>query len=265
MNAKSACFAALVITVLVNEQANAKGPGDSVDRRLVRVNVVEIARPADPDRFLVITHGLGGTAAGDRFRQLAESIVCTLPNAAVVIVDWTSSIQPGSLGMPNPWAAAKRIDDVATVAAASLQEQRIDPARTTLIGESFGNYVNYGIAAQLGGVERALVFNPASEAGGYPPPKFDCLAERSWSFHTPSVFDTRRDVAGYSLVLTTPVGADAFEQHTFGIRWLTRLVNDGHCDWLDSEPEILDGPEGSFDGRVNEDGSYDAVFIAKAK
>ena len=101
---------------------------------------------------LVITHGMGGTEAGDRFHQLADAIHLALPESNVVLIDWSKeSWQTTSyLGIPNPWSVANSIDAVVAEAVVSLKTLQLDAARTTFIGESFGNCVNARVSEQLG-------------------------------------------------------------------------------------------------------------------
>jgi hypothetical protein len=83
-----------------------------------------------------------------------------------------------------------QIDGVGDEAAKKLGSLGVAADRVTFIGESFGHYVNARIAKQVGGVERIIVMNPASELGGYPPPDLRRCARVSWSFHASSVFVT---------------------------------------------------------------------------
>jgi hypothetical protein len=101
----------------------------------------------------------------------------------------------------------------------------------TLIGESFGVYVNHRIAQQLGVVDLMVGCNPASEAGGYVPPNLRTFAKRSCVLVTTSSFDTLRDIAEYDLILATPKNMDALQQHTFGINWLCQRLESGDERW----------------------------------
>ncbi|MFZ1006959.1 MAG: hypothetical protein WAN65_08990, partial [Candidatus Sulfotelmatobacter sp.] len=119
-------------------------------------------------RTFVITHGMGGTTSGDRFELLARQLKENFPEANVFRIDWSKPATATTFfGLPNPWIVAGRIDGVAAQAAQQLRAIDVDPQQVTLIGESFGVYVNQRIARALGGVQGMLAFNPASEEGGY--------------------------------------------------------------------------------------------------
>ena len=117
----------------------------------------------------MIAHGLGGTVPEDRFCQLALEIKRTNPNANVLLIDWSSTAAQTRYGFPRIWHIAGCLDAIAADAASGLSSLEIDPDHTTLIGESFGVYVQGQIAKALGGVRHILAFNPASETGGYEP------------------------------------------------------------------------------------------------
>ena len=83
---------------------------------------------------------------------------------------WQDAMAEGE-SITEAFAALLRAGDapqgMATMdVAEQLQTQEVDPTKLTLIGESFGNYVNHQVAKGLGGVNRVLAFNPANELGG---------------------------------------------------------------------------------------------------
>jgi hypothetical protein len=200
-----------------------------------------------PTHIYVITHGMGGLS--ERFLDLARTIKKLEPAALVLIVDWTPGATKGIGSVPTPWAVAPQIDPTAAALAELLvpQQQKSDlsDGKITMIGESFGNYVNFQVAAALrkngsGPVALALAFNPANELGGYQPPDLGKMFQRSASFHTASPFDTQRRIAQFTLKLET-ASDDAFEQHTFGIRWLQERLVSGDRSWLRLEGNLGDG------------------------
>jgi hypothetical protein len=180
----------------------------------------------------VITHGMGGTAADDRFHRLAAAIGQSVPRANVLMLDWSEPASARINGFPNPWKVAGSIDAVGDQAAAVLRQAKLDPARTTLIGESFGNWVNARIASQLDGVHGMLAFNPATAAGGYAPADLRRHSQIAWSFHSYSAYDTNREIAHGDFLLQTPADADDLQQHVWGIAWLTDRVAAGDTSWL---------------------------------
>lgn len=201
----------------------------------------------------VITHGMGGTVAEDRFHHLAAGIVKMFPDARVIRVDWCELASAKSYGLPNPWKVAASIDEVGDQAALLLQREKIDPRRSTFIGESFGNWVNARIAQKLGGVQGILAFNPANEAG-YPPPDLRRHAQRSWSFHTYSVFDTTREIAESDFWLETPAHAGHWDQHTSGVKWLLARVDAGDQSWLLMDKPLPKRCAGHFQALATIDG-----------
>ncbi len=219
-----------------------------------------VARPivAGPP-FFVVTHGMGGTCAGDRFHRLAETIRTSCPTANVLLVDWSdaSRARTAIFGLPNPFPVANRIDQVADDAAEMLFTLGFTPQNATLIGESFGNCVNARIAKQFGGVERIIAMNPASEFAGYPPPNLSACARLSWSFHTYSVFDTLQPIAHASIFLETRVGASEVDRHTSGIRRLTHQLERGDRSWLLAEMEL----QGTSDTTFNTVATLDGRFV----
>lgn len=183
-------------------------------------------------RTVLVTHGLGGTCNGDRFHGLVTELRRQLPEANIVLLDWSKASKAGRFGFPAPWIVARRIPKVAELATAKLQSLAIDPASMTFIGESFGNYVNAEIAAELGGVNHIIAFNPASEFGGYTPSDLRRHARQAWSFHTHSPFDTQLEISHVDLFLETPADASHVAQHTYGMVWLTEQLKAGRIGWL---------------------------------
>ena len=197
-----------------------------------------MSRAIDSDQpFFLVTHGMNGTMEGDRFHSLAEAIAAWSPQANVLLVDWSeaSCATLPWCSLPDPFTVSKRIDAVGDDAAAMLGEMGFCPDRATLIGESFGNWVNARIANRFGMVDRILAMNPASEFGGYPPPNLRRCAATSWAFHTYSAFETLRRVADVSIFLETPTSADCFVQHTYGIGQLKTMLVAGDDGWLQDQ------------------------------
>ena len=202
----------------------------------------------------VITHGMGGTASGDRFHELAAIIHKEFPEACVLRIDWSALASAKIGGFPNPWKVAARIDHVGDCAARVLKSQEIDPARITFIGESFGNWVNARIAHQVGGVRGILAVNPANEAGGYRLPDLRKHAQRSWSLHTYSAFDTTLEIAESDFYLQTPAGASHWEQHVAGIAWLSARLEADDPSWLHMDKALPPRRAGHFRASATMDG-----------
>jgi hypothetical protein len=221
------------------------------------------ARPAAKQTF-VIVHGCGGTVPGDRFHRLAGAIKTRIPEANVYRLDWSAGTNKRlSNGLPNPWAAARNINPTGDAAAKLLKQSRVEPSSVTLIGESFGVYVNHRIVQRLGKVRRMLAFNPASELGGYLPPVLRHDAERVCVFTTLSGFDTWRYLADSALRLMTDPQADVFEQHRYGIEWLQQLLDSGDLSWLELAHAVNAANHQQLSGSVGADGILDAAPVAR--
>jgi pimeloyl-ACP methyl ester carboxylesterase len=199
----------------------------------------------EADWTYVVIHGLGGSAAGDRFELLCEAIGSQFPTANVLLVDWSPVATQRTRGLLLPWPVAVQIPAVAEDAARLLAEASLNTRRATLVGESFGNYVGAGIASRLGGVERMLAFNPASELGGFAPPDLRRCASVAWSFHTRSPYDTLRDIAHHGLWLEA-AAASPLDAHVRGVQWLAErlLARDAGC--LTMEKPLPAAEEGHF-------------------
>jgi hypothetical protein len=197
----------------------------------------------------VITHGMGGTEATDRFHQLAAAIEEVLPQSNVILVDWSRDSRKTTsfLGLPSPWEVAKHIDPVAKHAAEVLQALGIDPTQTTFIGESFGNCVNAKIAEHLGRHGRILAFNPPNAAGGYKVPDLRTCADVAWSFQTFSIFDTQDSIAHVGFFLQTQANASDRDQHVAGISWLADQIVHGNTTWLLMQHEIAAAGDAEFE------------------
>lgn len=202
----------------------------------------------------VIAHGLGGTVPDDRFCQLALEIKRTNPDANVLLLDWSSTATLTNYGIPRIWHIAGCLNDIAAEAASGLSSLKINSKQTTLIGESFGVYIQGHVAKSLGGVTNILAFNPASEAGGCEPVNLCNFSQRAWSFHTFCVYDTTRQIAHADFLLETPEKASHLAQHTHGIQWLTRLLRAGDSSWLMLNKSVPPACTEAFSGIALEDG-----------
>jgi len=219
---------------------------------------------SDAARTYLVCHGVGGTSEGDRFEQLCRAIKAHYPQANVLLLDWSGASQHKVLGLPNPWQVAKEIKPVASQATSVLRDLKLDPARVTAIGESFGVYVIAELAVELGGVEHILAFNPASELAGYTPADLRKCAKRTWSFHTYSPFDTTIEIAHGDFFLQTPANADHTAQHTHGITWLAeRVASDS--SWLRLEKTLPPAKANAFRCLAQLDGELLDVAVSRTR
>ena len=200
----------------------------------------------------VVTHGMGGTEASDRFHKLVDAICDAMPEANVLIVDWSKDSwrTRGYFEIPSPWDVAQNIDPVAKEAVELLKTLQIDPARTIFIGESFGNCVNARIAEALGGRGRILAFNPPNDLSGYKTPDLRICSDVAWSFQTYSLYDCQSSIADVGFFLETPAKAMAKDQHVFGVAWLAARVQAGDLTWLFPELVLPEPANEDFDAYV---------------
>lgn len=212
----------------------------------------------------VITHGLGGTRSGDRFHQLAAEIRRCFPKVNVYLTDWTQvAAQKTLFGLPSVWKVAANIDNCAQLSADALQHLSLDPSRSTLIGESFGCYVNFGIARQLGKVERMLCFNAASQLGGYVLPDMTTVASACYAFQTISIFDTQARLSDHDVRLQLARGTVGVGAHTSGIRWLSESLQGTDRSWILCSRELPLGTVESFAGTVRPNGEFDPTPVPR--
>jgi pimeloyl-ACP methyl ester carboxylesterase len=233
------------------------------EKMLVQVRVAG-GLVAEPEWTYIVCHGMWGTTAGDRFERLCAAIKRQLPQCNVVLLDWSDASKSGG-GLFMAWRVSKNIDPVADQAAKQLQALPLDRTRTTLIGESFGNYVNARLAKHLGGCERILAFNPASELGGYPPSDLQAAARTAWSFHTWSVYDTSRPIAHRELLLETPTDASELAQHMHGITWLSERLEAGDQSWLSAEQQIPECKHGCYPAVAGLDGELILIEVPRQR
>jgi hypothetical protein len=181
----------------------------------------------------IITHGLGGV--DDRFFDLGAAIRATQADVNVLVIDWTPGSDCTIARVPNPLAAANRIDLTGEVVGSYLtklsKKKCFDPAQATFIGESFGNCINHRTAVclrknGLQKAERALVLNPAPCTSGYSTPLFTVAFKQSIACVSESWLDSRGRIANKQ-VLLKPDSRGQIEQHQYGMRWLQRRLEAG--------------------------------------
>lgn len=212
---------------------------------------------AVPKWTFVVCHGMGGMKTGDRFHQLAETILENRPQANVFLVDWSEAANKQVWGINIPQLVAKSINPVSQDVAEQLKSLDVDTAKLTMIGESFGNCVNNQVARRLGGVNRILAFNPANELGGYPLPHLEKHSEIAWAFHSRSPFDTNSKISDRGILLQ-PASEDPYVQHTYGVQWLQQRLSDGDASWLNFERVVPAAPTAKlYDLAIDKDGSLD--------
>lgn len=233
--------------------------------RANEVQLHQLGEVTETGEQFVIVHGQGGLRSGDRFHALAEAIHQRFPDSPVFLVDWTKSSQTGVAGVALPWRVCQKINPVAVEAAKRLQDAGLDPARTTLIGESFGVYVNAQLAKNLGGVHRVLAFNPACGTGGYWPPDLKTHATQAWSFHTWSFMDTSCSIAHTEFFLETPADATSGDQHVSGIPWLATRLNENDTSWLLMTKSTPASKPLVYTAKANRDGTLSLETVPRVQ
>jgi hypothetical protein len=190
------------------------------------------APAAKATHAFVLTHGLGGI--DERFYEMGQAILKQYPDANVLVVDWSPGAVRKIARIPNPLAAADRIDltgDLLGLFLTRLHKKNgFDPTQATFIGESFGNCVNHRAALCLrkNGLKKpqcAVVLNPAP-AAGYQTPVFTVAFKQSIACVSDSLLDTRAAIAN-KRVLLKPDSRGQIDQHTHGMRWLQARIDAG--------------------------------------
>ena len=227
------------------------------------VKLQQFSQVANEGEQYVIVHGLGGLSPKDRFHALAEAIRTQCPDSTVFLINWSQAAKSGVAGVAVPWRVAKQIDAVALESSQLLRKAGLDPTRTTVIGESFGVYVNAQIAKHLGGVHRCLAFNPASLTGGYWPPDLKTHSTQAWSFHTWSFCDTACVIADADFFLETPTEATHVQQHVSGIPWLTARLQEGDTSWLMMNKVAPARQRSMYSAQAKLDGTLSAESITR--
>jgi hypothetical protein len=218
---------------------------------------------------------MGGTNDGDRFHQLAANLKANYPNANVYLVDWSpwSTDKIGGF-IPDAFKDAPNIDPAGHLAAEQLGAYRaagqFDPLQSQIIGESFGNWVGYGIAKELGGVDRFLALNPANRLP-YSPRDLREIARKSVALESSSYFDTHANIADYQISLETECSVQVWIcAHTYGANLLRRLLEPNHPGGVDRRLlefgwDFQSTPFGFMDGEMTADGRYVPTLIPQIK
>ena len=112
-------------------------PSSDSSRRMVKLH--QFGQVANTGEQYVIAHGQGGLLPEDRFHALAEAIRTQCPESPVFLIDWSPAAKTVVAGVAVPWRVARQIDAVAPESSLLLRHAGLDPGRTTVIGESFGD------------------------------------------------------------------------------------------------------------------------------
>jgi hypothetical protein len=201
----------------------------------------------------ILTHGYGGyfenaldpsVAKRDDFNRLAQTIKEKDPNAVVLILTWQEAATN-----PVIFASGTQVGPSAQSFAAQLQAIGIDTTRqkVTFIGESYGTYVNGGIAQQLAAQGNYnpnnvnwIGCNPASEKSGQSPFTWvdKNLFNVAVALQTNSLADTQlKGFADYHVYLKTNK-TDTVGLHTAGITALEQAIRT-NPDWLTLSPALV--------------------------
>ena len=253
----------IALAVLIGAAHDGSAQDRSVTPSSRSVKLQQLGPVANSGEQFVIVHGQGGLLPEDRFHALAEAIRTQCPDSTVFLVDWSEPAKTGIAGVAVPWRVARQIDAVALESAQLLLASRLDPVRTTVIGESFGVYVNAQLAKHLGGIHRSLAFNPASETAGYWPPDLKTHSTLAWSFHTWSCCDTAFEIADADFFLETSPKATHVQQHVSGIPWLAARLKEGDKSWLMMEKIPPARQRSMYSAQAKTDGTLSTESITR--
>ena len=217
------------------------------------------------DPTFVLIPGFNGYQTD--FANLAAAIASdtnSFPNGQVnvLIATWQGATAGPSLeGITVPWMAALHVD-TAGVNLGNLLDQleqqgEIAFDSTTVVGEGLGNDVGNEAAVIAGGLENAIVLNPASALGGYLPTDFTQYYQNSIAYETSSLFGLQQSIATSNQTLATGDLNDPILQQAFGASWLTAQILSGYDSVLNpnssaasnnvppsNNPALLPGPAG---------------------
>lgn len=238
---------------------------DSQNDSLVQLQVLGDVPEPSTKLWLVLTHGMNGTEQCDQLHLLGRSIQHSLPDTAVLLVDWSDASRATLpfTSLPNPLRVSKRIDPVAAELADNLEMLGVVPGATTMIGESFGCYVNARTARIMGGVDRMLAMNPASELAGYQPPDLSQCAQQSWAFHSYSLFDTLDRIAHYSVILEPLPKESDRQRHASGVLKLIQILSENQSSFLNALPRISSERADTFDAMWTREGGFESTRLIR--
>lgn len=128
----------------------------------------------------LVIHGFGHDPGNVADQGLPQSIDGYQQNDQVLMVDWSEITKDNGKWIPD---VAGWIPNVAEVVKNKLNEWGISKDNINIVGQSFGSYVGWEIANRLGGVNKFVALDPASDLAGYSPAgKFEDVSEWSWAF-----------------------------------------------------------------------------------
>jgi hypothetical protein len=237
----------------------------STENESIRLKLSHACIDHPPNRVYVITHGMNGTSAGDRFEQFAAKLNQGDENCQIVLVDWSGLSTAECWGVSNPWRVASRIPDVAAECHRVLESFGIPADRYVFIGESFGNNVNAKISELFGNQSILIALNPASELGGGGRMELGTCSKASYALHTLSIFDSLTSTAQHDALLTVPPNCTEEEKHTYGIQWLTRVLDSTASDPLQILRHLPESDQHAFSVRVDDQGRLHHEIHARCR
>ncbi len=223
----------------------------NTDHSAVSVKLLPPVFSGQPTKGYVLCHGMNGTEPGDRFERLALALHDRDPQAIVVLIDWTPLSKATCLGVPNPWRVARQIPKVAAAAQPMMQGLEVPTEQLIFVGESFGNNVNAQISKQLGSQSILVAFNPASEMGGGGRLDLQNCCRQSFAFHTASYYDSLALSAHRDAYLIAPEGANDLDQHTYGVSWLTGLLQAKSFEFMTKLEELPRSDTAMFTAQID--------------
>jgi hypothetical protein len=145
---------------------------------LNRINgVSENSQGWNGQQVWIVSHGWNGSY--NDFSKLANVVGQASPNDIVLAINWEEASHTAHTATDGVWRGehfygASWIGPVAQAIANQLKAWGVPGSSVNMIGQSLGPYLNAEIAYQLGGVNRFIALDPASDLN--PPPSIDPLS-----------------------------------------------------------------------------------------
>lgn len=212
-----------------------KGFG-GIDENTKEIRAIEI----DKSKVTwIVIHGRGDSPASDSMKELAQSLYKNISaGQQVITLDWS---QAAAANMPTGLSGANWITKVSDWSASALKQLGIANFNINIVGQSWGTYLIYEIAARLGGIGSIVALDPARDLSllgapdplnSYDPSKinFAAVSQKSIALHSSVLGSTfLASTADYALAvndnqISLPVSAHNYAVTAFS--WL--LMNSGN-------------------------------------
>ncbi|OIO53200.1 hypothetical protein AUJ46_05660 [Candidatus Peregrinibacteria bacterium CG1_02_54_53] len=195
--------------------------------RETNLNNIPALDPQNP--VWVVVHGRIDSESSDPMRELAQSL--TSNNVQVVTLDWSQGAKdnfPELIGLQgSDW-----IEAVGKWTSSQLKAAGFTAEKINLVGHSWGSYVSYEIAKNMGNDVNVLVaLDPAKDTilSGYDESQVDFAHHSQKSFALHSSFygdETRALTADYAIQVVDDAAARPSIEHGYAVTAFSSLLQD---------------------------------------